>query len=129
MHIPNFSLLAQFGGELCEEQTQKMRKLRKPDQKTIFLRLWGNAMDLKTHNPQKERLGCLMNVYIKFPFPSSIWRGDRRGTVLFQGQKRGKTFISPLLIDLGSWFSDMLYDFSFSINWLKKKASFAFLAP
>ena len=37
--IPNFSFLAQFGGELFEEQTQKMKKMRKPDQKTIFLGL------------------------------------------------------------------------------------------
>ena len=26
MYIPDISLLAQFGGGLCEEQTQKMRK-------------------------------------------------------------------------------------------------------
>ena len=25
-YIPNFKFPAQFGGELCEEQTQKMRK-------------------------------------------------------------------------------------------------------
>ena len=28
MHIPNFSFLTQFRGELCEEQTQKIRKKR-----------------------------------------------------------------------------------------------------
>ena len=36
MYIPNFSFLAQFGGELYEEQTQKMRKMRKFDQKPLF---------------------------------------------------------------------------------------------
>ena len=30
MRIPNFKFLAQFGGELCEEQIQKIRKMRKP---------------------------------------------------------------------------------------------------
>ena len=37
VRIPNFSFLPHFEGELCEEQTQKMRKMRKSDQKTTFL--------------------------------------------------------------------------------------------
>ena len=35
MYMPNFNFLAQFGGQLCEEQTQKIRKT---DQKITH---WG----------------------------------------------------------------------------------------
>ena len=37
MYIDNFKFLAQLGGELCEEQTQKTQKMRTTDQKTTFL--------------------------------------------------------------------------------------------
>ena len=36
---PNFNFLAQFGRKQCEEQTQKMKKMIKTDQKTTSLRL------------------------------------------------------------------------------------------
>ena len=38
MYIPNLNFLALFEGELCEEETQKIRKMRKTNQKPPF---WG----------------------------------------------------------------------------------------
>ena len=35
--------------------------------------------------------------------------------------KKGEIPISPLLIDLGGWFFDMIYNFWFSIGWFKKE--------
>ena len=46
MYIPNFSFLAQFGGQLCEEQTQEIRK---PDQKTTPLWQSREEMRFKRH--------------------------------------------------------------------------------
>ena len=69
----NYSLLAQFGGELCEEQTQKIRKY---DQKTTSLVMRGVEMGQKSLDPQKAHLGHL----------HPIWRGDRGETALFGGQ-------------------------------------------
>ena len=54
------TLKAQFEGELCEEQTQKMRKT---DQKTTSLKL-------KSRDPQKVHRGLLLNVHTKFQVPS-----------------------------------------------------------
>ena len=60
MYIPNFSFLAQFGDELCKEQTQKRRE---NDQKpTSFWLLWGE-MGLKSREPQKAPLGHLLNMH------------------------------------------------------------------
>ena len=39
MYVRNFNVLAKLAGKLCEEQTKKMRKRRKPDQKTAYLEL------------------------------------------------------------------------------------------
>ena len=59
MYIPNFSVLAQFGGELCGEQTQNIRK---PDQKTTALWQSRDEIRLKSRDPQKAHLGPLPNV-------------------------------------------------------------------
>ena len=67
-------------------------KNRKPIKKTTFLELWGDAMRLKSRNPQKEHSWPLVILHIKFQLTSSIWREGERGTVLFQA-------ISPFLID------------------------------
>ena len=50
----------QFGGELREEQTQKIRK---PDQKTTSLGLCRGEIGLKSRDPQKVHLGHLLNVH------------------------------------------------------------------
>ena len=68
MYIPNLKFLAQFGGELCEEQTQKIRKIP------------------------------LLNVHTKLKPLSSIWREDKGGTALFQGLKGEKSPYLPSLL-------------------------------
>ena len=78
---------ADFSGVLCEEQTQKMRK---NDQTTISLGLWGSEMELKCRDPQQAHIGPLLNVHTLFQLLSSIWRGNRGRTVLFQDLKRKK---------------------------------------
>ena len=67
MHILNFNFLTLFGGELCDEQTQKMRKMRK---------LVRGETGLKSRDPQKPHLGPLLNVHTKFQLLSSILKGD-----------------------------------------------------
>ena len=51
MYKPNYKALAQFGGELCEQQTQKMRK---NDQNPTFLGYEGEKYDKKVENPTKH---------------------------------------------------------------------------
>ena len=87
MHIPNFSFLAQFGGQLCEEQTQKIRR---PGQTTTSEGLSGGDMGLKSRDPQKVHLGHLLNVHTCFQLPSSIWRAVIRGTNSKNKKKRPK---------------------------------------
>ena len=116
LYIPNFSDIAQFGEELCEERAKKMRKTRKPDQQTTSFGRCGGEMRLKSRDLLKAHLGPLLNVHTKFQLPSSICKGDR-GIALFHDQKRGEISISPLLIDAGGWFFDMLYNFWLSIDW------------
>ena len=60
MYIPNFTFLAQFGGGLCEEQTQK---LRKNDRKITFWGLLRDEMGLKSRDPRETHLGLLPNVH------------------------------------------------------------------
>ena len=100
----------------------KIRKHEKTWSKNYFLRAARGEMRLKSLDPQKAHLGPILNVHTKFQLPSSIWRVDIKGTALFQSQKEGKSsYLSPPhLIDLGGGFFDMLYNFRFSINWLKK---------
>ena len=64
-HLPNFKFLTQFGRELCEEQTQKMRKMGKTDQKFTFLGLGGERYNgtEKSELPKKIPLGSLMKIY------------------------------------------------------------------
>ena len=91
-----FSFLAQFGEDLCEEDTQKVRKMRKTDQTTTSLRLCGAEMRLKSRrDPQQAHLGPLLNIYTELQLPSSIWRGDRQETALFQDKKGGKSSHLP----------------------------------
>ena len=66
MCIPNFKFIAQFGGELCEKQAQKMKEMKKFDQKTTSLQLWRGEMGLKIWDPQKAHLGHLLNVLTCF---------------------------------------------------------------
>ena len=60
MYLPNFSFLAQFEEELCEEQNQKIKEL---DQNPTSLRLLKGEMGLKSRYPQKANLGHLLNVH------------------------------------------------------------------
>ena len=50
MYIPNLTLPAQFGGELCKEQAQKIRN---PGQKGTSLRLLRDEIGLKSRAPQR----------------------------------------------------------------------------
>ena len=70
-------------------------------------------MRLKNRDPQKAHLEHLLNIHTQFQLHSSIWRGDKEGTVLFWGRKGGKSPFSPLIIDWGGWFLDMLYNLIF----------------
>ena len=63
MYIPNFSSFAQFGGQLWEEQSQKMIK---PDQKTTALRQSRNEIGLKSRDSQKAHLWYQLNIRTKF---------------------------------------------------------------
>ena len=51
MYIINFSYKLQFGGELCEEQTQKIQK---NDQKTTPLQQLRDEMGLKLETPKRH---------------------------------------------------------------------------
>ena len=73
IYIPNFRVLAQFGRELCEEQTQKIRN---PDKKMAFLGLWGCGMGLRDRNLQKALAWPVLN----FQRYSSIRRRVMRRT-------------------------------------------------
>ena len=77
----NFNFLAQFGGELCEKQTQKIQKIRKSNKKKItFLGLWDckgeeerGAGKLKSRYHQTAHLEHLLNVHTVFQLYSLIW--------------------------------------------------------
>ena len=128
MYTPDFKFLAQFGGELCEEEIQKIRKMRKTYQKTTSLGLWGGEMELKSRDLLKAHLGSLLNVHTKSQLPNSIWRRDRGGAALLQGQKGGEILVSPLQIYLVGWFFDKLYDLCMIFDQLAGKgANFAIL--
>ena len=87
MYVTNFNFLSQIGGELCEEQTQEMVEMKKADQKTISLGLREVEMGLKSLDPQKAHLRYLLNVHTKFQLLSPIWKGNRKGTALFELKK------------------------------------------
>ena len=54
----------------------KLKKWAKNDQKTTFLRLWGNEMGLKSRDPVHQPcLGTLLNIPTWFQVSDSIWRG------------------------------------------------------
>ena len=55
-----FRFFAQFGGELCEEQTQKIRK---NDQKPTYLKLLRDENRLKSLDPKNAHLGHSPNVH------------------------------------------------------------------
>ena len=106
MYLPSFKFLAQFGRELCEEQTQKIRKIRKPNKKPLLSSLvgggggGGGGMGLKSRDQPKSHGGPLLNVHIKFQLPSSGGRGEIGKELHFFKVKKGEIPISPLLIDL-----------------------------
>ena len=81
--VPNLNFLSRFGGELCKEQTQNMRK---STQKPTFLS-GKRALSLKNLNLQNVYLWSQLGLHIKFKLPSSIWWGGRGGTASFQGWK------------------------------------------
>ena len=87
--------------------------MRKLDKETTSLGLRGNEMKLKSRNTQKTHLGPLLYLHTKFQLPSPIWRGDKKGATLFQGQKEGEMLISPLLIDLRDNFFIQYTTFDF----------------
>ena len=118
MYVPNFSFLAQFGGELCEEQTQKVRK---PCQKTTSLELWGDEMGLKSRYHQNAHLGHQLKMCIpNFSFLAQFRGGIGEEQYFFEVKKGVNPYISPPNWLEGGWLFYMLYNFWFSINWLKK---------
>ena len=56
-------------------------------------------MELKSQDFQKAHLEPLQNIHTKCQLASSIWRGDRGGTALFQIQKGGKFLYIPSLFN------------------------------
>ena len=58
--------------------------MRKKEQKTAIRGSKGGEKGAKKSwpPPSKAHLEPLLNVITKFQLPSSIWRGDRGGTVL-----------------------------------------------
>ena len=50
---------------------------------------------LKSRDSQKAHLRLLLNTHTKSQLLSSIWRADRGGAALFQGQKGGKSVYLP----------------------------------
>ena len=71
MYIIHFKFLAQFVGELCEEQTQEMIEMKKTRPKTTSLGLRGVEMKSKSRDPQKANLGHLLNIHTEFQLTSS----------------------------------------------------------
>ena len=93
-----------------------MRKMRKPDQKTTSLRLKGwNGAEKWT---ERHIYNLLLHVLTQFQLPSSVWRGDRRGRALFQGQKRWNPYISS-----SNWLWRLIFRYVFQLlifYWLAK---------
>ena len=84
-------------------------------------------MRLKSWDPQKAHWRHLLNVHTKFQLPSPIWRGVRRGTALFWGQKWGKTHISP-----PNWLRGSIFGYVIQLQiiyQLAKKGQFLRLWP
>ena len=118
MYIPHLNVLSEFGGKLCEEQTQKIGK---NSQKPHF---WGCercTFRQKSRNRQTAHLWPLLNVHNRFQPPSSIWWRRQGRNCLFSGENLQ---ISPL-IGLGGCFLLMLYNIELSIDCRK----ITFLAP
>ena len=106
MHISKFKFLAEFGGELSKEQAQKIRK---NNQRTTFLELWGSAT------------GLLLNVHIKFQLHSSIGCGKIGQELPFlkvKGEGNPHIFLS-------NWSGRLIFGYFvqlwFSIDWVKKE--------
>ena len=60
---------------------------------------------------------------------SSFWlnsEGSYARKSTFSRTKRGEIPISLLLIDLRGWFFDTIYNYRFSIDWLKKGQNLRF---
>ena len=91
MHIPNFKFLTQFGGELYEKQTQKMREKKRRVK-------CGSENSESSKGTSKTPT---IYVHTKFQLPSSIRRGDKEEQHFFN-VKEGKIPISSLIIDLGA---------------------------
>ena len=107
-------------------KTQKMKKIEKKGQKPTSLQPWEGEMGLKSRTPQMVRPRSLLNVLSKFQLPTSIWRGDRRGTSLFQGLKEGKSHIP-----LPNWLYGLIFLLCYTTcDFLSiGLANFAFLTP
>ena len=103
----------------ARSKLKKWEKWEIPTKKPL---LWGCERvkwGWKVETPKRHIQIPLLNLLTKFQLPSSIWRGDKEGTAFFKVKKGWNPHISPPNW-LGSWFLDMLYNFWFAINWLKK---------
>ena len=92
-YLPNlnvykkFNIPTQFGGELCEKRSLKIRK---STQKLHFWIVKGRNRSEKSKF-RKTHLLPLLRLHTKFQLSCSIWRRDRRGTPYVQGQNKGKS--------------------------------------
>ena len=98
-----------------------LKNVNKRPKKLLF---WGcERLKSRDPSPQKAHLGHLLNVHTQF----SIWRVVGKEHHFFKIKKEGNLHIfPPNWLGGGGWFFDMLHNFWFSINWLKKGQSFRF---
>ena len=79
---------------------------------------------IRFNGAKKSRLPkYICSVSTKFTYQISTSQqnlvGRWRKNHFFSSSKKRKPLISPLLINPGSWFLDMLYNFELSIKWLE----------
>ena len=94
-----FQLPSSIWRKVMKEMNSKYKKTR--PKKHSFKTVRG-CNETEKSELQKIHLGTL---YTEFKLLSQIWRGDKRGTVLFQNQKRRKlTYLSSYLIQNTLWW-------------------------
>ena len=96
VYMPKFNFPVQFGMEISVEKTRSTIELKSRFRTTIEC----TCQISISH----------VNLKVKYAWKS-----------LFSRSKSENIINSPLLIDVGSWFSDMLYHFELSIDWLKQE--------
>ena len=85
MYIPNLNFPAQFGGELSEKQTKKIRKTNQEITPLgDALRGFNKAEESKPPKGTSRNYIKSTYSYIKFQLSDSIWRGDTGGNTSFQ---------------------------------------------